>query len=456
VTDLTYATVGELNAALAARSVSASDLTEAAIARIEKVDGKLNAVVVRDFERARVAAKAADVALARGETKPLLGIPMTVKEANNVAGLKTTWGSPGFADYVASEDGAAIARLKNAGAIILGKTNVPVFLSDWQSNNPIYGRTNNPWDVTKTPGGSSGGGAAAVASGMVPLEFGSDFGGSIRVPAAFCGIYGHKPSFGIVPMRGMKPPSAPDGNGIPISVLGPLARSAEDLELALDVLAGPDEMEGVGYRLVLPKARHERLHDFRVLVIDAHPVAALDDEIKAALHAAAEKLQKLGAHVSYKSDLLPDMMEMLQCFRTMVGVATSRGMPPEEKPMTAHQWMDVQDQQLAIRRRWAAFFQTFDVVLAPAFGTAAFAHLTGGFEATITVNGKPSPYGVQGGWSSMAGVANLPSTAAPIGKTKSGLPIGMQIIGPYLEDRTTIQFARLLANEIGGFTPPPI
>lgn len=455
VSDLTYATVVELNAALAARKVSAVELTDAAIARIEAIDGKLNAVVVRDFERARTAAKAADAALARGEKKPLLGIPMTVKEANHVAGLATTWGSPGFTGFISDEDGVAITRLRNAGAIILGKTNVPVFLADWQSANPVYGRTNNPWDVTKTPGGSSGGSAAAVASGMVPLEFGSDLGGSIRVPAAFCGVYGHKPSFGIVPMRGMRPPGTPDGAGIPISVLGPLARSADDLELALDVLAGPEAMDAVGYRLELPKPRRETLKGLRALVMDSHPVAPLDDEIRSALHALAEDLTKRGAEVSYKSLLLPDAMETLEVFRIMVGIATSRGMP-SDKPMTAHQWMDVQDRQIAIRRKWQTLFETFDVVLMPAFGTPAFEHMQGGMEAVLPVNGKPTPYGVQGAWSAFAGVANLPSTAVPIGKTKAGLPIGIQIVGPYLEDRTPIHVARLIARERGGSTLPPI
>jgi amidase len=450
-----YATVIELTAALAARKVSAVELAEAAIARIEKFDGAINAVVVRDFERALETAKDADAARARGEMKPLLGIPMTVKEAMNVAGLKTTWGFPGFAENVAQHDGVAIKRLKDAGAVILGKTNVPVFLSDWQSSNPLYGRTSNPYDLARTAGGSSGG-AAAVASGMVPLEFGSDLGGSIRVPAAFCGIYGHKPSFGIVPMRGFKPPLAADGAGIPVSVLGPLARSPGDLLLALDVVAGPEAMDATGYRLTLPPPRHSNLKDFRVLILDRHPAAAVDSEIVDTLHTLGSNLERHGASVARKSDALPDLMRALHCFGTILGVSVSRGGPPVKDGLSAHAWMDVMDEQLTIRRQWAALFEQFDVALAPAFGTVAFPHNNEQGERTLLIDGEKTPYAAQGAWSSMAGVANLPATAAPIGKNKSGLPIGIQIIGPYLEDRTTIAFAELLADAFGGFTPPPL
>jgi len=454
-TDLAYATVGMLNDALNRREVSAVELTDAAIARIERYDGAINAVVVRDFARAREAARKADSERANDLAKPLLGIPMTVKEANNVAGLKTTWGFPGFKDVVASEDGVAIARLKEAGAIILGKTNVPTFLADWQSNNPLFGRTNNPWDLTKTAGGSTGG-AAAVASGMVPLEFGSDLAGSIRVPAAFCGVYGHKPSFGIVPMRGFRPPAAPDGAGIPISVLGPLARSPDDLELALNVVAGPEPVEAAGYRLELPKARHEKLSDYRILILAAHPAAGVDAEIVAALHGISDELATRGAKVSRKSELLPDLLETLACFGIILGTVTSRGGAPQEQPMSVHAWMDTLDQQYAIRRKWARLFADFDVVLAPAFGVPAFAHDDSQGERKLVINGMSTDYGVQGAWSSMAGLANLPATVAPIAKTKANLPVGIQIIGPYLGDRTTIQLARLFEREFGGFAPPPL
>ncbi|HEV7383457.1 MAG TPA: amidase family protein, partial [Phenylobacterium sp.] len=270
--DTLDASAADLVAALAARRVSALELADEAIARIEARDGPINAVVVRDFGRAREAARAADAALARGERRPLLGLPMTVKESHNVAGLPTTWGFEPFKDFVAPADSVGVSRLKAAGAVILGKTNVPPWLADYQSSNPIYGRTGNPHDPTRTPGGSSGGSAAALAAGMIPLEFGSDIGGSIRMPAHFCGVYGHKPSYNLVPLRGHSPPYVPDGAGIVLAVVGPLARTAADLGLALDVLAGPDEDEATGYRLALPPPRHARLADYRVLLVDDHPL----------------------------------------------------------------------------------------------------------------------------------------------------------------------------------------
>src|SRR5215472_6116864 len=284
-----FATATSLLAELRARKVSSAELVENAIARIEKLDGKINAVVVRDFERARAAAKEADALLAKGAALPLLGLPITVKEAFDVAGLPTTWSFPGFKEYVAPSDSVIVSKLKSAGAVIVGKTNVPMFLGDWQANSPIYGRTNNPYDLSRTSGGSTAG-AAAVASGMIALEFGSDLAGSIRVPAAFCGLFGHKPSFGIVWMRGTRPPHTPEGTGIPLSVLGPLARSADDLELALDVVAGTDGMEKTGYSLALPKSRHQALRGFRVLILDSHPAIEADGAIVDALHTLAAQL----------------------------------------------------------------------------------------------------------------------------------------------------------------------
>jgi amidase len=454
--DLAYVSAGELSAALAARKVSAVELTEAAIGRIEALDGPINAVVVRDFDSARLQAQAADAALAKGERRPLLGVPMTVKESHNIAGLPTTWGFEGFKGWIAPKDSVGVTRLKAAGAVILGKTNVPPFLGDWQSANPIYGRTSNPWDLGRTPGGSSGGGAAAVAAGMVPLEFGSDIGGSIRIPAAFCGVYGHKPSYGLVPTRGHSPPGT-DGAGIALAVVGPLARTAADLDLALDVLAGPDAEEDKAYRLDLPAARHARLADYRVLILDHHPAAALDDEIAGALHSQADRLATAGVSVVRASALLPDLTQADELYGRMLGTAMSRGGPPSPNPVSAHDWMSMLDAQETLRRRWAELFRRFDVVLTPAFGTVAFPHDAGEpGQRTLSVNGRPTPYFTQMAWPGLATVANLPATVAPIGISRGGLPIAVQIVGPYLEDRTTIGFAALMEQAFGGFRPPPV
>jgi amidase len=453
--DLLDQTAGELVEALATRKVGALELTDAAIARIEDRDRAINAVVVRDFDRARESARAADAALARGERRPLLGLPMTVKESNEVEGLPSTWGSPAFSGWVASKDAVAVARLKAAGAVILGKTNVPPFLADWQSTNLVYGRTKNPWDLSRSPGGSSGGSAAAVAAGMTPLELGSDIGGSIRVPAAFCGVYGHKPSYGVVPMRGHSPPGL-DGGPIALAVVGPLARSAADLDLALGVVAGPEPHDAVGYALKLPSPRHADLADYRVLIVDQHPAVATDSEIGGALDGLAGRLDALGCPVSRASDLLPDLAGQHAVFTAMVGAAMSRG-TPQGTTMNAHEWMNLQDAQTLIRRQWTALFAAFDVVIMPAFGTAAFPHddEPDGTKRTLTIDGQPTPYFNQIAWPGVALLPHLPATAAPIGFTRGGLPIGAQIVGPYLEDRTTIAFAGLLAREFGGFTPPP-
>jgi amidase len=452
-----FTTAGDLVAALAARKVGALELTDAMIARIERLDGPINAVVVRDFDQARDAAKAADAALARGERRPLLGLPMTVKEAHNIEGLPTTWGSPMFSGWIAPKDATGIARLKAAGAVIIGKTNVPPFLSDWQSDNPVYGRTNNPWDLGRTPGGSSGGSAAALASGMTPLEFGSDIGGSIRIPSTFCGLFGHKPSYGLVPSRGHAPPGL-DGGDIPLAVIGPMARSAADLDLALGVLAGPAPEEAVGYRLDLRPARRESLGDYRVLMLTHHPLAPVDDEIAAALDALAGRLEATGAQVFRHSDLLPDLAAAHGIYMSLLSplMAPPQALTGPDAP-TVGAWFQAAHGQTMMRRAWAALFETVDVVIAPALGVVAFPHdPSPDMQArTLTVNGAQSPYFGQLAWPGMATLANLPATAAPIGQTKTGLPIGAQIIGPYLEDRTTIGFAGLLEREFGGFKRPP-
>jgi amidase len=290
---------------------------------------------------------------------------------------------------------------------------------------------------------------------MIPLELGSDIGGSIRVPAAFNGVYGHKPSYNLIPTRGHAPPGI-DGAPVPIAVVGPLARSAADRQLALDVLAGPDADEAVGYRQDLPAARHARLADHRVLILDEVLDAPLDSEIRAALNELAGKLEKLGATVIRKPELLPDPAKGREVFGAILDTAMSRGRP-DAKPIDAHAWMAVLDGQLALRRQWAELFKSVDVVLAPVFATVAFPHVDepDWSKRTLTIDGQEVPYFASMAWPAVPLVANLPATAAPIGFTRAGLPIAIQVIGPYLEDRTTIAFAGLLEREFGGFRAPP-
>ncbi len=446
IDDYGRAGAGELARALADRRVSALELFEAAVQRIEALDGAINAVVVRDFDRAREAAKAADGALARGERAPLLGVPMTIKEAFNVAGLPTTWGVEAARGWIAPTDATVVKRLKAAGAVILGKTNVPPNLADWQSANPIYGRTVNPHDHARSPGGSSGGSAAALASGMVPLEFGSDIGGSIRIPSAFCGVVGHKPSYGLVPQGGHAPPGLVGLSPL-LGVVGPMARRVADLELALAVTAGPEDEDAVGYRLDLPAPRHERLADFRVLVLDTHPLAPVDGEILAAIHTLATRLEAAGARVAHETELLPDLAEAHAGYVRMLLTALSYGSPPTPETPSVLAWMDMQNAQLRLRRRWARLFDDFDVVVAPVLGVAAFPHKDGEWgERTLMIDGAPRPFADQLAWPGLATYPNLPATAVPVGQTREGLPIGVQILGPWLEDRTPLAFARMLGT----------
>ncbi|HJQ58489.1 MAG TPA: amidase family protein, partial [Vineibacter sp.] len=425
--------------------ISALEVCEAAIGRIERLDGPINAVVVRDFDRARAAAKAIDAAGARGDPRPLLGVAMTVKESNDVAGLPTTWGIPSFTDLPVRQDGVAVARLKKAGAIILGKSNVPVSLADWQSVNPIYGRTVNPHNHACSPGGSSGGAAAAVATGMVPLELGSDIGGSIRVPAHLCGVFGHKPTYGIIPLKGHGFPGT-DGVDVPLAVVGPLARSADDLAIALDAMAGA--VDGVAWRLDLPPPRHGGLPDHRVLVLDTHPVAATDACVRDALNALAQALERRGLRVVRGIKDLPDLAAAHSSYMTMLNAIVSRGTPGAE-PINAHAWMAVNDEQMRLARQWRAVFSDVDVVLAPTFGVPAFAHEDNPDwgARSLRVDGAPTPYGAQLAWPGVATYPGLPATAIPIGKNKDGLPIGVQVIGGMFEDRTALAFASLLQRE---------
>jgi amidase len=447
--DHAYGNAADLVGALAAKQVSSVELTDAAIARIEALDKAINAVVVRDFDRARQAARAADAALARGEYGALLGLPMTVKEMFDVAGLPTTWGNPKFRDWTAPVDSLVIARLKAAGAVILGKTNVPFLARDYQSYNEIYGTTNNPWDLGRTPGGSSGGAAATLAAGFVALELGSDIVGSLRCPAHFCGVFAHKPSLDLVPLRGAGPPGVPP---LPVRggllVAGPMARSASDLALELQVIAGPDELsEGVGYKLALPAARHQDLPGFRVLVVDAHPLCPTAESVRDALDRLANRLSRADAKVARASPLLPDLAEAAR-----VHVELVRGLT-----LSNREWISAIRLQERMRQQWRELAKSFDVVLCPASPTLAFPHdhRRDQEKRRLNIDGKEIRYRNQMVWSSMATVLGLPATVAPIGHSAKGLPIGVQIIGPYLEDRTTIAFAGLVEREFGGFVPPP-
>ncbi|CCH31487.1 amidase [Actinosynnema sp. NPDC047251] len=477
------ATAEELVAAMRAGDVSSVELTDQAIDRIERDDKAINAICVPDFDRARAAARRADQARARGEDRPLLGVPVTVKESYDLAGLPTTWGMPAHRDHVPAEDAVQVSRVKAAGAVVLGKTNVPLGLQDLQSFNEIYGTTNNPWDHGRTPGGSSGGSAAALAAGFGALSLGTDIGGSLRTPAHFCGVYAHKPTLGLVASRGMVPPPGP---ALPVeldlAVAGPMARTARDLALLLDVMAGPDPLTlGVAYALALPPARHERLSDFRVLVLDEHPFLPTGSAVRAGVNRVADALVDGGARVERHSPLLPDLAEAATLYTQLLFSgsvarfpvqeydqlrALAAGLGADDQGLDAarlrgmvfshRDWMEANNRRELHRHGWRRFFAEFDAVVCPITPTPAFPHdhdpdLLG---RRVDIDGVGHPFFDQLVWAGLATMPGLPATAVPAGLSPDGLPVGVQLVGPMFEDRTPLRLAELLEQRIGGFRAP--
>jgi len=462
--------------ALRRRDVSAVELLELHLDRIARYNGELNVIVTPNEEGARRQARESDERRARGEaTGALDGLPIVIKDSNQVAGLKSTAGITELANNVPQEDGLLAQRVFAAGAVLIGKTNIPPFLADWQSNNPIFGRTVNPWDHARSPGGSTGG-AAAVAAGLAPLEFGSDIGGSIRVPAAFCGIFGHKPSETAVPRSGSFPP-----HGLPspvsfMGVQGPLARSAGDLEVALDAIAGPDIGEE-HWRLDLPPARHQDLGSFRVAVFPGVDWVPVSRDVRQAQEWVVQLLNDAGAKVEVAAPEGLTSREHLATYDAMLQAMTSGGMNDEQrreavgrlKPddprrealtlgllATLPQFRQMLQERERSRAAYRAFFKEYDILLAPITIIPAFEHDDRPFgERTIDVDGQAVPYYLQIFYPSIATLPGQPATAFPVAINGAGLPIGLQAIGPYLEDRTPIQFARLLERELGGFVAPP-
>jgi len=480
----TFKTARELSQALWAKQISALELTKDAIAQIERHDARINAICVRDFSRALGAARAADEAIAKGEVRPLTGIPMTVKESYNVGGLPTTWGFVQQKDFIAKEDALAVARVKSAGAVVLGKTNVPVGLGDWQSYNEIYGTTNNPFDLGRTPGGSSGGSAAALAVGYGPLSLGSDIAGSLRAPAHFCGVYAHKPTFALIPSRGHTPPPYPPLPLEPdLAVVGPMSRSASDLSDLLDVIAGPDEIEaGRGYQLALPAARHTDIKAFRILVLETHPLMPTAVSIRAAIDGLAEHLARSGAKLARESELMPDLigssrlyMHLLRSFLAAVFPPDvydnmkleAANLQPDDVSLEAEMlrgavlshrdWVNCDRMRAGLRAQWRALFRKFDAVICPIMPTSAYPHDHSPDQSArrIVVDNQDFPYMDQLVWPGVATCPGLPATSIPIGLSPEGLPIGVQIVGPWLEDRTPLKLAELIEKAHGGFVPPP-
>ena len=460
------------------RKIGCLELLDHFIARVERFDGPINAVVCRDFDRARERARSLDQTTDR--RAPLFGVPMTVKESFDVAGLPTTRGHLSAKDHRAKTSSIAVRRMEAGGVVIFGKTNVPVDLADWQSYNPVYGATANPWNLNHTPGGSSGGSAAALAAGMTGLEMGSDIGGSIRVPAHYCGVFGHKPTWTLC--SNYTDYETSQAAPTDIAVLGPMARSAGDLTTALSLLMGPDPEE-TGLTYSLPKPRVADLKALRVAVWSHEPGQVTDSETVAAIDAMADNLERLGVTVGRQARPEFDAKEAFHIYlaaldagwsarATEAVLAAKRkqlsGLDPADQSadavmaratdMTHRDWLTLNERRMKMRRLWSAFFRDWDVLLCPTITTAALPHMQDGpvWERHVTVNGRITAYNDMLFWPGLTAGFHLPATVMPIGATRAGLPVGVQIAGPIYGDRMTLMAASLIEQAGYGFKPPPL
>ena len=475
--ELDFATALQAADAIRKKQVSSVELTQRVFERIDRYNPQLNAFAYQLRDDAMAQAAKADAEQAKGHSLGVFhGVPITVKESYGVAGHPCTWGLAPLRDSRAPQDSDVVARLRAAGAILVGATNVPVALSDWQSYNPIYGQTNNPWDVKRSPGGSSGGSASALAAGFGYLSIGSDIGGSIRVPSHFCGVFGHKPTLDLVSTQGQIPggaPTAPDFSTL-LAVGGPMARSAQDLLAALKVVGGPTAWDARAWKWQMPEPRGRSLKDFRVGYVIDDPIAPPTPEVKAVLQNVIEVLERSGAKLKsgwptgYRpADLLANYAFLLQAFLYSVA-------PPEEQARLRKtfatnmgqgsgalssfaEWQQQNFHRLGFRAQWQAYFEQVDVFLSPVAFTAAFPHdhSEPQEQRTIATSAGPRRYMDMLNWIAPATLTGCPATAAPVGRTPDGLPVGIQIMGPFWEDATPIAFADLLTREIGGFSPPP-
>ena len=481
MTDFLLGTAQDIAAMIHNRDISAVEMLHAHFDRIDQMNPTLNAVIWQDRDAALSQAKMCDAELAAGQTRgPLHGVPVTVKESFDLAGSPTTWGMPEWAGNIRPTDSDAVQRYRTAGAVVFGKTNVPLKLVEWQTFNAVYGTTSNPWDVTRTPGGSSGGSAVALATGMSALEVGSDIGSSIRNPAHFCGVFGLKPTWNAVSKQG----HLPEGwyGDIDISVAGPLARSASDLTLATDILAGPSRFETSQYALALPADSRTRLFDFKVAMMPGDNVSPIDADYYAAMMTFGDTLERAGATVVWNQKPKIDSAAHFEMYLKMLGAALSFGMTDEQvaaadaamidapedvkniggmrvsgQSISHRDWLRLDNQRRIARLAFDAFFEDIDVLICPVATGPAFIKDEVGLRPfrRIDVNGGLQLETQQLFWSGYSGVAGLPSVVGPM-DTVRGLPVGYQAITGHGRDYTALAFARAVEAEICGFTPPPM
>jgi amidase len=468
MTELHWRSARDLAAAIRAGELSSVEALDHLSDRVAALDGPINAVVRDDLERARAAARAADAAVAGGAVLgPLHGAPITIKDSFQTEGCITTSGSPDLADFVPTADAWPVARLREAGAIPFAKTNLPIFAGDIQSYNEVYGTTNNPHDIERTPGGSSGGSAAALAMGFTPLELGSDIGGSIRVPAHYSGVMGHKPTYGIVPAHGQIPGMPGTLSQADLAVAGPMARTVDDLELALDILAGPDRWNTAGWRLELPPARATELGGLRIAAWLDDEYCPVDRSTRRVLTDLVERVESAGGRVDIDARPGFSLEKADTVFKNLLFAALSGGTSRDAIERLAasdndspggragrsaavrHRgWLADNERRLQIRERWREFFDGHDVILLPVQprGAIPHDHSEPQWHRTVEIDGVERPYLDLFGWTGPAGAGMLPATVVPAGLGDDGLPVGVQIVGPYLHDRTTLQAARFISQ----------
>ncbi|KAA1174759.1 amidase [Marinobacter salinexigens] len=469
-------------------ALTSEQLVQALLVRIQEHNPLVNAVVTLDKEGALEKARESDRLRAAGRrTGPLHGLPLTVKDTWEVAGMTCTAGAPALRHYLPERQADVIQRLEDAGAIILGKTNVPLYASDVQSYNKVFGVTQNPYDPSRTPGGSSGGAAAALASGFTPLEVGSDLAGSIRTPAHFCGVFGHKPSRGLVSFRGHIPGPPGTESQPDLAEGGPLARNSQDLELLLKVIAGPRPADSRNWNLSLEPSNIERLEQARIGVWLEDPLCPVENELIEGYRGLTKALEGRGALVTTPTHPLLKLEHILPAYfnllGSLIGTSLKPGMRRQMKwiarldrwlhllgPVTPgigeyargvnqpiHEWMQWSEKREKMRAAITPLFNDIDVLLTPVTPTVAIPHdhTEPVFKRRITVGGKPKAYMDQFCWIAMATLLGLPATSIPVGRTRDGLPYNIQVIGAPGKDLTTIRFGQLLEEAgLAGFTPP--
>ena len=452
--DIVFSSTTQLAAAIRAGDVSATEVLEVHLAQIATHNPALNAVVTMDAEQAHKRAREADEALARGEIwGQLHGVPFTLKDAHATAGMRTTTGFP-LLDHVPHEDSTVTARLKAAGGILLGKTNVAMMLADYQTTNPIFGRTNNPWNIERTPGGSSGGAAAALAGGMTPFEIGTDLSASIRIPAHFCGVCGLKPTEQRVPLTGLIP-GLPTPRSVRImSCIGPMARTVDDLALLYSIIAGPDGRDTEVQPVPVDKMPHLELKHLRVAFAPSFPGLPVAAEIRGAVEELAKQLRPLCAAVEEAALPQVDFNQELPRAGALIGMIIGAFQPEEqEQPATLAQYLEALDRRDQSILAWEQFFEKWDVLLCPPSMVTAFPHCEPG--SPLRVDDQEVIYWAVSGHGTLFNYTGHPAVVLPYKLDRDGLPLGIQLVGKRWDESHLLAMAKVLSEVTGPFQRPP-